>query len=192
MDAPKAQLQEEHIRPKGANPMDLGYYPDRTEPARRGPFGGYFSEPSPVSEAGPSNPFMHPQRDRTNGFHSETHRSDGVSDHWVPTHDGVPPSGNRDPNADFRHCRGMNLKVFGDEGKFEPGAIEHFPKGEKLPKMKPIVGPLRGFAFSEAPTPSGQPQNPLPWMFIQVEVESRGMARGCIIPWPRPHWIPVP
>ena len=42
---------------------------------------------------------------------------------------------------------------FGDEGKFEPGAIKHFPQGEKLPKIKPIVGALRGFAFSEAPTP---------------------------------------
>ena len=63
MDALMAELQEEHLRPRGVYPMDRGHYPDRTEPATRGPLAGYFPEPSRVSEAGPSNPFMHPQRD---------------------------------------------------------------------------------------------------------------------------------
>ena len=72
MDALKAQPQEEHLRPKGVNPMDRSYYPDGAEPGPRGPFGGYFSEPSRVSEAGPSNPFMYPQPDRPDAFHYET------------------------------------------------------------------------------------------------------------------------
>ena len=62
MDALMAQLPEEHLRPRGVYPMDRGYHPDRAEPAPRGPFRGYFSEPSRVSEAGPSNLFMHPQQ----------------------------------------------------------------------------------------------------------------------------------
>ena len=70
--------------------------------------------------------------------------------------------------------------------------IERFPQGEKLPKIKPIMGPLRGFALSEVPTPSGPPLTPTSWMCIPVEVESRGMAGGCITPWPRPYWTPVP
>ena len=162
MDALKAQLQKEHLRPIGANPMDSGYYPDRAEPAPRGTFAGYFSEPSRVSEAGPGNPLMHPQRDRPYGLHYETPRCDGVSDYRVPTHDGMPLRGNRDSNADFRHCPGVDLRLFDDGGKFEPGAIEHFPQGEKLPKVKPIIGLLRGFAFSDAPTPSGPPLTPTP------------------------------
>ena len=94
IDALKAQLQEEPLRPKGVNPMDRSYYPDRAEPAPRGPFGGYFSEPSRVSEAGPSNTFMHPQPGRTDGFHYETPQYHGVSDHRLPTHDGMRPRGN--------------------------------------------------------------------------------------------------
>ena len=73
-----AQLREEHPRPRGAHPMDRGYYSDRAGPAPRGPFGGYFREPSRVSEAGPSNPFSYPQRDRPDGIHYETPRYDGV------------------------------------------------------------------------------------------------------------------
>ena len=94
MDALMAQQQEENLKPKGVNPMDRGCYPDRSEPAPRGPFGGYFPEPSRVSEAGPSNPLMHPQRDSPDGLHYETPRYEGVSDHRVPTHDGMPPRGN--------------------------------------------------------------------------------------------------
>ena len=71
----------------------------------------------------------------------------------IPTHDGMPPRGNRDPNNAFRCCRGINHSFFDDHGTFEPGVIEHFPKGKKLPKIKPSIGPLRGFAFSEAPSP---------------------------------------
>ena len=190
MDALMAQLRQEHLRPRGVSPMDRRYYPDRAERAPRGPFGGYGPEPSRVSEAGPSNPFLYPQRDRPDGLHYERPRYDGVSDHQVPTHDGMPPRGNRDPNADFRHCRGMDLRFFDDEGKFEPGAIEHFPRGKKLPKIKPIMGPLGGFAFSEAPTPSGPPLTPGPWMCIPEEVKSRAMARGYIKPWPRPYSTP--
>ena len=78
MDTLKAQLQEKHLTPKGVNPMDGRYYPDRAEPAPREPFGGYFSEPSRVSEAEQRNQFVHPQWDRPDGFHFETHRSDGV------------------------------------------------------------------------------------------------------------------
>ena len=158
-DALIAQLQEEHLRPRGVSPMDRGYYPDRAEPAERGPFGEYFSEPSRVSEAGQSNPFMHPQGDWPDGYHYETHRSDGVSDHLVPTHDGMPPRGNRDPNANFRLCRGIDLRFFDDEDEFEPGVIEHFPKGEKMPKIKHSMGPLRGFAFSEAPNAITKPHS---------------------------------
>ena len=73
MDTLMAQLQEEHLEPRGVNPIDRGYYPDRAEPAPGGPFGGYFSEPPRVSGAGPSNLFMHPQRNRPDGFHCETH-----------------------------------------------------------------------------------------------------------------------
>ena len=43
-----------------------------------------------------------------------------------------------------------------------PKAIEPFPQGKKLFKIKPIMGPLRGFVFSEAPTPSGLPLAPTP------------------------------
>ena len=74
----------------------------------------------------------------------------------------MPPRGNRDPNADFRHCRGIDLSILYYEGKFEPGAIEHFPQGKELSKIKAIMGPLRGFAFSEAPMPSGPPLTPTP------------------------------
>ena len=155
MDDLKAQLHEEHLRPKGVHPMDQDYHRDRAEPAPRGPFSGYVAEPSRVSEAGPSNPFMHPQWDRPDDLDYETPQYDGASDHRVQTHNGMPPWGNRDPNAECRHCRGIDLRFFDDEGKFEPGAMEHFPPGEKLPKIKPIMGPLKGFAFSEAPTPSG-------------------------------------
>ena len=147
MDALMAQLQEEHLRPWGANPIDRGYYPDRAESAPRGPFGGYFSEPSRVSEVGPSHLFMHPQRDRPDDFHYEAHRSDGVSDHLVSAHDGMPPRRKRDPNADLRHCRGIDLTFFDDDRKVEPAAIQHFRQGKKVPKIKPITGPLRGFAF---------------------------------------------
>ena len=80
----------------------------------------------------------------------------------MPTQDGTPPRGNRDPNADFGHCRGVALRFFDDEGDFDPGAIEHFPQGKKLPKIKPILGPLRGFASSESCTASWQPLNPTP------------------------------
>ena len=142
--------------------MDRGDYPDRAEPAPRGPFGAYFPEPSRVSEAGPSNPFLYPQWNRPDGFHYEKTRYDGVSDHRVPTHDGMPPRGNRDRKADFGQCRGMDLRFFDDEGKFEPAAIEHCPQGEKLPKIRPIIGPLRGFGFSEAPRLSGPPLTPTP------------------------------
>ena len=68
----------------------------------------------------------------------------------------------RDPNANFRHCRENDLRSFDDEGKFEPGTIEHFPKGEKPPKIKPSMGPLRGFPFPEAPTPPMQSLTPIP------------------------------
>ena len=56
----------------------------------------------------------------------------------------------------------------------KPGAIEHFPQGEILPKIKAIMGPLRGFAFSEAPTPSGPPPTPTP---VDVYLAGGG------IPW---------
>ena len=141
VDALSAQLREEHLRPTGVSPMDGGYYPDSAELVPRGPFGGYGPEPSRVSMAGPSNPFLYPQRDRPGGLHFERPQYDGVSDHRVPTHDGMPARGNRDPNADFRDIRGIDLRVYDDEGKFEPGAIEHFPQGVKLPKIKPIMGP---------------------------------------------------
>ena len=154
--------------------MGRGYYPDRAEPARRGPFGGYFREPSRVSKAGTSNLFMHSQEDRPDGLHYETHRSDGVSDYRVPTHDRMPPRGDRDPNANFRHCRGIDIRFFDDEGRFEPGTIEHFPKGENVPKIKPSMGPLRGFVFSEAPTPPMPSLTPTP-----VDVYPRGGG----IPW---------
>ena len=36
MNALMAQLREEHLRPRGVNPMDRGYYPDRAGPAPRG------------------------------------------------------------------------------------------------------------------------------------------------------------
>ena len=42
MDALMAKLQEEHLRPRGVNPLDGGYYPDRGEPAPRRPFGGVY------------------------------------------------------------------------------------------------------------------------------------------------------
>ena len=174
MDALKVQLQEEHLRPKGVNPMDRGYYPDRSDTAPRGPFRGYGPEPSRVFEAGPSNPFMHRQRDEPDGLHYETPRFDGVSDHRVPTHDGMPPRGNRDHNADFRHCQGIDLRFFDEEGKFEPRAMQHVPQAEKLLRIKRNMGPLRGFAFSEAPTPSGPPPNPTP-----VDVHPGGGG----IPW---------
>ena len=35
MDALMAQLQEQHLRPRGVNPTYRGYYPDRAEPAPR-------------------------------------------------------------------------------------------------------------------------------------------------------------
>ena len=101
MDALKALLQEEHLRPKEVNPMDQGCHPDRSEPAPRRPFGSCFPTHSRMSEAGPGKPFMHPQRDGPDGLHYETPRYDGVSNHWVPIHDGTPARGNRDPNADF-------------------------------------------------------------------------------------------
>ena len=94
MDALMAQMREEHLRPRGVSPMDRGYYPDRAKPAPGGPFGGYGPEPSRLSEAGPSNLFLYPQRDRPDGLHYETPRYDGVSDHRVPTHDGMPPREN--------------------------------------------------------------------------------------------------
>ena len=106
MDTLMAQLQEEHLEPRGVNPMDRGYYPYRAEPAHGGLFGGYFSEPPRVSGAGPSNPFMHPQRDRPDGFHCETHLSDGVSDHRVP------PRGNRDPKCRFQALSRNRSQVF--------------------------------------------------------------------------------
>ena len=162
MDAVMAGLREEHLRPRRVSPMDRRNDPDRPETAPRGPFGGCVPKPSRASQAGPSNPFLYPRRDRPDGRHYETPRYDGVSDHWVPTHDGMPPRGTRDPNADYRHCRGMDLRCFDDEGKLEPGAIEHFPQGEELPKIEPIMGLLRGFAFSEAPTPSGPSLTPTP------------------------------
>ena len=56
--------------------MGRGHYPDRAEPAPRGPFEGYFPEPSRESKAGPSNPFLYPQRDRPDGLHYETPRCD--------------------------------------------------------------------------------------------------------------------
>ena len=74
----------------------------------------------------------------------------------------MPPRGNRDPNANFRHCRGIDLRFVDDEGKLEPGAIEHFTKGERLPKIKLSMGPLRGYAFSETPTPPMPSLNPTP------------------------------
>ena len=160
MDTLMAELWGEHLGPRGASPMDRGYYPDTARPAPRGPFGGYVSEPSRWSEAGPINAFLYPQRERLDGLHYETPRHYGVSDHRVPTHDDMPPRGDRDPNAKFRHCRGMDLFFFYNKGKFEPGAIEHFPQGEKIPNIKPIMGPFRGFAFSEAPTPSGPAVTP--------------------------------
>ena len=162
MDALMAQLREKHPRPRGSSPMYRGYYPDRAEPAPRGPLGGYVPEPSGVSKAGPSNLFLYAQQDRPDGLHYETPRYDGVSDHRVPTHDCMPPRGNRDPNTVFPHCRGIHLRFFDDESKFEPGAIEHFPQGKTLPKINSIMSPLRGFAFSEAPTVSGPPLAPIP------------------------------
>ena len=72
MDVLMAQLREEHLRPRGLNHMDRGYYPDTAEPALRGSFGGCFPEPSRVSEAGPSNPVLYPQQDRPDSLHSET------------------------------------------------------------------------------------------------------------------------
>ena len=42
VDATMAQLREKHLSPRGVTPMGRGYYPDRAEPAQRGPFGGYF------------------------------------------------------------------------------------------------------------------------------------------------------
>ena len=104
----------------------------------------------------------------------------------------MPPRGNRDPNSDLRHCRGIDLRFSHDEGKFEPGAIEHFHQGEKLPQIKTIMLLLRGFAFSEAPTPSGSPLPSTPVDVLPVMVKSRGMARGCITPWQRPYWTRVP
>ena len=95
MDALMDQLQEEHLRSMRGNPMDRGYYPEEAEPARRGPFRGYVTEPPRVPETGPNNPFMRPQRDWHGGPHYETHGCDGIgSDHRVPTHDGMPPRGN--------------------------------------------------------------------------------------------------
>ena len=95
MDALMNQLQEEHLPSMRGNPMDRGYYPRRAEPAPRGPFWGYVPEPSRVPKIGPSNPFMHPQRDWHGGPHYETHRCERIgSDHRVPTHDGMPPRGN--------------------------------------------------------------------------------------------------
>ena len=94
----------------------------------------------------------------------------------------MPPRGNRDPNADLRHCRGIDLRFSHDEGKFDSGAIEHFPQGEKLPKIKTILGPLRGFASPQVPTPSGSPLTTTPVDVLLVLVKSRGMARGCITP----------
>ena len=44
MDALMAQVREEHLKPRGVNPMDRGCYPDRAEPASRVPFGGYLPE----------------------------------------------------------------------------------------------------------------------------------------------------
>ena len=154
MDSLMAQLQKEHLWPRGGSPMDRGYYPDTAEPAPRGHFGAYFPVPSQESGAGPSNPFMHPQRDQPDGLHYGTNRYDGVSEHGVPIHDAMPPRGNRDPNANFRHCWGIDLSFYDDEGKFEPGAIKHFPEGGNLPKIGPSMGPLRVFAFSQAPTPA--------------------------------------
>ena len=127
-----------------------------------------------MSDAEPSNPFLYPQHDRPDSLCYQTPRYEGVSDNRVPTHDGMPPRGNRDPNANFKHCRGMDLRFFDDEGKFEPGAIEHFPQAKKLPKIKPIIGPLRGLAFSEAPLLSGPPLTPTP---VDVYLD------GGEIPW---------
>ena len=59
----------------------------------------------------------------------------------------MAPRKNRDPNADSRHCRGIDIRFFDEEGKFEPWGMEYFPQGETLPKMKPILGPLRGFVL---------------------------------------------
>ena len=68
----------------------------------------------------------------------------------------------------------MDLTFFDDEGKFEARAIENFSHGDKLPKIKPIMAPPRGFGFSEGATPSGPPLNPTP-----VDVYPVGGA----IPW---------
>ena len=51
MDALMARLWEEHLRPRGRSRTDRHFYPDRAEQAPRGPFGGYYLEPSGVSEA---------------------------------------------------------------------------------------------------------------------------------------------
>ena len=83
-------------------------------------------------------------------------------------------------NADFSHCRGIDLRFFDDEGKFEPGAIEHFPKGEKLPNIKPSMGPLRGFVFSEASMPQIPSLIPTP---VDVYPGGGGM------PWYGSGWI---
>ena len=58
--------------------------------------------------------------------------------------------------------RGIDLRFFNDEGTFETAANQSFHEGKKLPKIKPIMGPLKGFAVSEAPTFSGPPLNPTP------------------------------
>ena len=91
MDTLMARMQEEHLRPRGANPM-------RT-------FWGIFLGTLTGVRGRTKHPFMHPQLVRPDDFLYETHRSSGVSDHRVPTNDGMPPRGNQDPNADFRDCR---------------------------------------------------------------------------------------
>ena len=162
MEALMAQLQEEHFRPRELTPRtEVITLTEQNRPCED-LSEGIPPNPQKVSEAGPSNPFMHQQRDQPDGSNYETQRSDGVSDHRVPPHDGMPPRGNLDRNANFRHCRGTDRRFFYDQGKFEPGAVEHFPQGKKLPRIKVIIRPLRGFVFSEAPTPSGPPLTPIP------------------------------
>ena len=119
-----AQLREEHLRPRGVRPMDRGYYPDRAEPAPRGPFGGYFPEPSGESETGPSNPFLHPQRD---GLMVSLMRRRDTMESQTIGYQLMMACHRGEPHCRFQALSGIDLRFFDDEGKFEPGAIEHFP-----------------------------------------------------------------
>ena len=160
MDALMAQLWEEHLRPRGVNPMeDL--------------LGDTSPNPHGCSRQGQATSSC--INNETDLVISIMRRLDTMKSQTI----GYRPMmachrGETETPMPITGIVGEPISFFFSRVSLNPGQLNISPSAKNCPETKPIMGPLRGFAFSEAPTPSGPPLSPVP-----VDVNRR---RGGI-PW---------